>query len=147
MALYAQIARGNQSRDDVTVYNNSGVDIPAGYCVNYETVSGHPDAVALPSNGGGSLRLAGVTVTTIKANGYGTMCRRGPAVVYAHNAIASGEFVQCYDVTAHLGEVVTVNRGATIEAGTVLGQCIYLAASDGDACLVDVNISLTTTAA
>lgn len=147
MAHYAQVARGNQPHDDVTVYNNSAVEIPAGYCVLYETVSGYPNAVVLPTNSGGSARLAGVTVTAIKANGYGTMCRKGPAVVYAHEAIATGDFVQAYDTTSHLGEVIKILTGSTQEAIPCLGQCLVASGADGEACLVDVNITPVTTTA
>lgn len=147
MAHYAQVARGNQPHDDITVYNNSAVEIPANLIVLYETVSGYPNAVKLPTNGGGLLRMAGVTVTAIAANGYGTMCRRGPAVVKAHNAIATGEFVQGYDVTDHLGEAVVLDKGSTIEAAPCLGQCLVASGADSELCLVDVNITPVTTTA
>jgi len=145
MANYSQLARKEQPGADYRCFNNSATEIPAKYCVLLETVSGYEHAVALPTNGGGSEKLFGVTVTAIPAAGWGTVRHFGEAVVVAHEAVAAGETVSCYDVTAHLGEVIKLVKTGNLEATKTLGECIVPADGDSQDCVVFINISRVTT--
>ncbi|MFA4900957.1 MAG: hypothetical protein WC563_15670 [Brevundimonas sp.] len=131
MVQYAEVTRTNDGADsvDIPMYNNSATAIGAGLGVLYETVTGKPRAVALPTNGGGVARSAGVTVTSIPAGGYGMVCVLGPVLMVAHDVILPGEFVEIKDVTAHLGEgklaVVTASHCS-------LGYCLQASGVDSD---------------
>lgn len=131
MTQYAEVTRTNDGADsvDLPCYNNSATAIGAGLGVLYETVTGRPRSVVLPTNGGGVERTAGVTVTAIPAGGYGMVCVNGPALMIAHDVIVPGEFVEIKDVTAHLGEgkkaVVTATHSS-------LGYCLQASGADSD---------------
>lgn len=146
MAQYAQITRTG-GFTDITVFNNAATAIQPGYCVLAETVSGKELAVALPTGSGGTARLLGVSTSVIPAGGYGTVCVHGPAVVYAHEALATGAFVQADDTTSHLGEVKALLTSSTQEAIPCVGRVLYASGADGDACLIYVNVAPVTTAA
>jgi hypothetical protein len=143
MAYYGQVSRGSQPYTDVIAYNNSATAIPAGYVVVFETVSGHPEAVKLPTVLDKAARTAGITVTSIGATGFGLVCRKGPAVVYGASAVSTGGFVRGWDGTAVTGYAYALS-GTNNANACCLGQALLACAASGDAFLVDVNISPAT---
>lgn len=143
MAQYAEVTVLDGAKV-VTVFNNAVTAISAGYAVLYETVSGYPRAVKLPTGSGGTARLAGVTLTSIPAGGYGLIVVHGPAQMYGHEAIATGQFVQVSDTTSHLGEGIVAVLTAS---GQNLGECLQACGADGDLFEVFVNITQVSKAA
>lgn len=134
MANYAEVTRTNNGNDSVDVEVYSALAISAGYGVNYETVAGKARAVKLPT--ASTDRTAGVTVTDIPAGGYGIVCIHGPAVMYGHVPLATGEFVQLGLVGGSMGEAVAAEATTTHQLlGYVLQPCV----ADGDKFEVFVN--------
>ncbi len=119
---------------DVVCRNAGGTAIAAGLGVLFDTshlnTGDLAPAVALPTNGGGVVGSAGITVDAIPAGGTGRVRFLGAYPVTAYGSITYGTTLQIADTTAHLGQVKTCV--ATVEQ---IGQAMN-GASDGEPVLV-----------
>lgn len=130
MAQHAQVTlTSGTAPTNVVCFNNAATAIPAKTAVLYSTVAGKPRAVAIPANGGGRARTAGITVEAIPAGGYGKVTVYGPALAVAKEAITTGQKVMVCEADPDTGKVILASAAAATEE---LGFCLQAAAADGD---------------
>lgn len=134
MATFNQLSSIPIQNADLPFKNYSGVDIPSGTAVLFDTVNkgdvNNAAGIVVPTAAGGVVKTAGVTLERIVAGQAGRVRLLGGAICVSSGTLNPGDLVQVDDTGGLLGNVKAI--AATNE---ILGR-VLSAAVAGDPVLV-----------